>query len=159
MSFSLTSSAFSEGQPIPRQYTGEGEDRSPSLTWSDAPEGTQSFALIVDDPDAPRGTFTHWVAFNIPAAARELGEGTARDRTLPNGTVQGSNGFGRVGYNGPKPPAGGPHRYFFKLYALDTVLNLRPGASRDDVLKALASHILAEAQFMGTYTHGQGKAR
>src|SRR5262245_19949204 len=147
----LSSTAFEDGRPIPTKYTGDGPDVSPPLAWTDPPAGTRSFALVCDDPDAPRGTWTHWVAFNLPASARSLGEGTPRDATLPDGTVQGKNDFGKLGYGGPAPPPGKPHRYFFKLYALDASLGLGPGATREQLLGALKGHTLAEAQLMGTY--------
>jgi len=113
--------------------------------------GTRSFALVCDDPDAPRGTFTHWVVFNLPAESRELSEGVPAEATLPNGTCQGTNGFGKVGYGGPAPPPGKPHHYFFKLYALDGPLDLKPGATKDEVLAAARGHVLGEAQLMGLY--------
>src|SRR5262245_12007849 len=151
MTLELTSSAFQEGQPIPRQYTGDGKDSSPALKWTDPPEGTKSFALICDDPDAPRKTWVHWVLFNIPAASRELAEGVPTEETLAGGARQGTHDVGKLGYGGPAPPRGNPHRYFFKLYAVDTVLNLQPGASKADLVKAVEGHVLAEAQLMGTY--------
>src|SRR5262249_23044587 len=120
----LTSSAFQEGKPIPTPYTGEGPDKSPALAWDGVPDGTKSFALICDDPDAPRGTWVHWVLFNLPADTRSLPEGVPTDDRLPSGALQGTTDFKRPGYGGPYPPPGKPHRYFFKLYALDTTLNL-----------------------------------
>jgi Raf kinase inhibitor-like YbhB/YbcL family protein len=140
----VTSSAFNNGQPIPTAYTCDGKDVSPPLAWNTAPQGTQSFVLIADDPDAPKGVWTHWVLFDLPADTGELAEGAAIGK-------QGLNDFKHAGYGGPCPPAGKPHRYFFKLYALDTMLNLRPGASRQDVEAAMAKHILAQGQLMGTY--------
>jgi Raf kinase inhibitor-like YbhB/YbcL family protein len=151
MAFELTSSAFREGESIPRQYTGDGRNLSPPLQWSDPPANTSSLALICEDPDAPRGTFTHWVIFNVPAKSRELKEGIPPEATLPDGTVQGKNDFGKIGYGGPAPPPGKPHRYFFKLYALDRVLELRPGATRSQLLAAMKGHVLDEAQLMGIY--------
>jgi len=146
-SFSLASSAFSDGQAIPAKYTCDGEDRSPPLRWDGAP-AAQSFALIVDDPDAPGGTFTHWVLFDIPAAQHELSEGLAAG-TLG---VAGRNGFGKAGYGGPCPPPGAPHRYIFTLSALDAAaLKLPANASRTDVETAMRGHILAQAQLMGRY--------
>jgi Raf kinase inhibitor-like YbhB/YbcL family protein len=152
MTMQLTSPAFEEGRPIPARHTGDGEDVSPALKWTDPPGGTQSFALVCDDPDAPRKTWVHWVLFNIPAAERELGERVAKDLTLPNGVRQGKNDFGKVGYGGPAPPKGKPHRYFFKLYALGATLDLPAGATKDDLLRAMEGHVLAEAQLMGTYS-------
>ncbi|MBI1914469.1 MAG: YbhB/YbcL family Raf kinase inhibitor-like protein [Planctomycetes bacterium] len=151
MALELTSSAFQEGQPIPRQYTGDGKDASPALKWTDPPAGTKSLALICDDPDAPRKTWVHWVLFNVPAESRELNEGVPAQETLPGGARQGKNDFGKIGYGGPAPPRGKPHRYFFRLYALDTMLDLSAGASKADLVKAIEGHVLAEAPLMGTY--------
>jgi Raf kinase inhibitor-like YbhB/YbcL family protein len=151
MTLELTSTAFPEGATIPERYTGDGRNVSPPLQWRDPPAGTRSLALICEDPDAPRGTFTHWVAFNLPAESRELAEGVPAEATLPNGTAQGTNDFGQVGYGGPSPPPGKPHRYCFKLYALDRPLDLQPGATRAQLLAALKGHVLGEAQLMGTY--------
>jgi hypothetical protein len=147
----LTSPAFAQGQPIPKKYTCEGPDLSPPLKWSSAPEGTKSFALICDDPDAPVGTWVHWVIYNIPASATELQEGVPKAETVLGGAKQGMNDFKRIGYGGPCPPPGNPHRYFFKLYALDTELNLKTGATKGDLVEAMQGHILAEAQLVGTY--------
>lgn len=147
MAIELTSSAFSNGQSIPSEYTGDGSDRSPPLRWTDPPEGTKSLTLICEDPDAPRGTWTHWVLFDLPASTRELPEGTK----LIDGARQGKNDFGKLGYGGPAPPRGKPHRYFFKLYALDSPLKLSAGATRAQVLSAIKGHTLAEAELMGTY--------
>ena len=147
----LASSAFVAGGMIPKQYTCDGQDMSPSLTWSDVPGGAKSLALIADDPDAPMGTWVHWVAWNIPVTARALEENVPKRDALPNGLKQGTSDFRRVGYGGPCPPPGKPHRYFFKLYALDTVLELKPRESKAHVLQACQGHILAEAQLMGRY--------
>jgi Raf kinase inhibitor-like YbhB/YbcL family protein len=147
----VESVAFAEGQTIPTRYTGDGANVSPPLTWSGVPEGTQSLVLICEDPDAPRGTWSHWVLFALPADTRELAEGIPPQATLPNGAAQGTNDFGNPGYGGPAPPPGKPHRYFFRLYALDTRVTLRPGAKRQDVLTALEGHILGQGQLMGTY--------
>ncbi|MGH9311807.1 MAG: YbhB/YbcL family Raf kinase inhibitor-like protein [Vicinamibacterales bacterium] len=147
MPFALSSPAFADGAEIPRSYTCDGENRPPRLTWHDPPTGTRSFALIVDDPDAPSGTFTHWVLFDVPAGMTELSE-TA-------GAVgrQGRNDFGKNGYGGPCPPKGhGPHRYFFKLSALNLeTLELPDGTSRSRVEAAMQGHTLATAQFAGRY--------
>lgn len=145
----VMSSAFKEGGMIPRQYTCQGEDISPALSWEAGPDGTKSAALIVDDPDAPGGTFVHWVVYDLPGNVRELPENLPRDKTLPNGAKQGMNDFGRVGYMGPCPPSG-THRYFFKVYALDAQTNLPPGKSKADLLKAMEGHIRAQGQIMGT---------
>ncbi len=151
MSLSLQTSAFKSGGEIPAQFTCSGADSSPALTWSGAPQGTQAFALIVDDPDAPSGTFIHWVIYDIPANATSLAERVAKSDQLPDGSRQGKNGFGRLGYGGPCPPPGKPHRYFFKLYALDSKLNLPAGASKTEVEQAMKGHILAQGELMGTY--------
>jgi Raf kinase inhibitor-like YbhB/YbcL family protein len=146
----IESSEFSEGGMIPSKYTCDGNDFSPPLTWKDAPAGTKSFALISDDPDAPMGTWVHWVIFNIPATINRLEENIPPHKELANGMIQGSNSWPRIGYGGPCPP-GGLHRYFFKLYALDTKLELKPGVDKEHLIRAMAGHILAEAQVMGKY--------
>ncbi len=151
MAFELTSSAFKEGELIPKKHTCEGPDLSPPLRWSNPPPGTRSFVLIADDPDAPVGTWVHWVVFNIPLDLRGLAEGLPAQETLPNETQQGLNDFKRVGYGGPCPPPGKPHRYSFRLYALDTALNLKPRATKAQVLDASKGHILGEAQLMGRF--------
>lgn len=147
MALAITSTGFAQGQPIPAKYTCDGQDISPPLHWSDAPQGTQSFALIMDDPDAPAGTWVHWVLFNLPTDRHDLPE----KATPPKGSLEGKNSWGRLGYGGPCPP-GGTHRYFFKLYALDTTLNLAGGASKEQLLKAMQGHILAQAELMGVYS-------
>ncbi len=151
MTMQLTSNAFTEGQPIPRTYTADGKDASPPLRWADPPANTQAFALICEDPDAPRKTWTHWVLFNLPAGTRELPEGASREGQMPGGALQGTNDFHKTGYGGPAPPPGRPHRYFFKLYALDAPVKLQAGASKDQLLAAMKGHVLGEAQLMGTY--------
>lgn len=151
MTLELTSTAFAHGEAIPRKYSCDGEDISPPLAWGDLPAGTQSVVLICDDPDAPIGTWVHWVLYNVPAEARSLPEAVAADAELPDGSRNGKNGWGRLGYGGPCPPSG-THRYFFKLYALDTMLDLAAGASEKQVLQAMEGHILAQAELMGTYT-------
>ena len=151
MSIELTSTAFQPGATIPKQYTGDGADRSPPLGWSEPPPGTKSLALICDDPDAPGGTWVHWVLFNLPSQARELEEGVPTTETLGNGARQGKNDFGNIGYGGPAPPKGKPHRYFFKLYALAATQDLAPGATKAQLEDAMKGHILAEGQLMGTY--------
>lgn len=150
MELKLTSSAFKDGDLIPKKFTCDDRDISPPLAWSAPPEGTKSFALIMDDPDAPVGTWVHWVLFNVPPGTRELPENVAPEKTLAFGERHGRNSWGRFGYGGPCPP-GGTHRYFFKLYALDTTLNLQPGATKADVEKAMQGHILAQGQLMGRY--------
>lgn len=151
MGIQITSSVFKEGEPIPSKYTCDGEDISPPLKWSSLPEGTKSLALISDDPDAPVGTWVHWVIYNIPPTVTELEEGIPTDKELPSGAKQGMNDFKKIGYGGPCPPSG-THRYFFKLYALDSELNLEPRATKKDVLKAMEGHILEMGQLMGTYS-------
>jgi len=154
MALEVTSTAFQEGQAIPKQYTGDGQNSSPPLKWQDPPAGTRSLALICEDPDAPRGTFTHWLVFNIPVQTRELSEGLPGQACLPDGTTQGSNDFGKVGYGGPAPPRGKPHRYAFKLFALNEVLGLHAGATPDEFRKAVEGHVLAQGQLTGTYARG-----
>jgi Raf kinase inhibitor-like YbhB/YbcL family protein len=146
----VMSSAFEEGGPIPQRYTCDGEEISPPLSWESVPEGTQSIVLIADDPDAPRGTFVHWVLYDLPANARELPEDTPRDKILANGARQGINDGGDFGYMGPCPPSG-THRYFFKVYALDTRVNLPPGNRKADLLKVMEGHILAQGQTISKY--------
>lgn len=150
MDIKITSSAFQDGGLIPAKYTCDGADVSPPLQWDNVPQGAKSIALICDDPDAPMGTFVHWVLFNLPAETRQLAEKVAADKTLPSGARQGTSGFGRVGYGGPCPPSG-THRYFFKIYALDTTLDLPAGARKSDLLKVMQGHILAQGQLVGKY--------
>ncbi len=146
----LQSPAFSANGLIPAIYTCDRQDISPALSWDDPPAGTQSFALICDDPDAPGKTWVHWVLYDLPATTRELLESVPPNPTLENGGIHGINDFGRLGYGGPCPPSG-THRYFFKLYALDRKLGLKPGATKAELLTAMAGHILAEAELMGRY--------
>lgn len=153
MSFELTSTAFSQGEPIPVKYSCDGEDISPPLAWGDPPEGTRSLALIMDDPDAPVGTWDHWILFNIPADMRELQENlpiTGKNQ-YPGAIFVGNNSWGRADYGGPCPP-GGTHRYFFKLYALDTTISLLPGVNKQGLLAAMEGSVLAETELMGTFT-------
>jgi Raf kinase inhibitor-like YbhB/YbcL family protein len=147
----LTSTVFKEGQPIPTDYTCSGPDQSPPLTWNNLPTDTVSVALICDDPDAPAGTWVHWVIYNIPPDMNGLPLNVPKTETLPSGARQGVNDFGRIGYGGPCPPRGKPHRYYFKLYALDAQLSLAPGATRQALLDAMKGHVLAEGQLMGTF--------
>jgi Raf kinase inhibitor-like YbhB/YbcL family protein len=151
MNLQITSSAFSEGNPIPIEYTCDGADVSPDLQWSSVPPNTKSLALICDDPDAPSGTFVHWVLYGLPPTENHLPKGVPTTPTLPNGAKQGKNGFGRIGYGGPCPPRGAPHRYFFRLYAVDTSIDEPPGASRAQIDRAMKGHILAQGHLMGTY--------
>jgi Raf kinase inhibitor-like YbhB/YbcL family protein len=149
MAMQLVSTAFSEGGTIPRQYTCDGKDVSPPLTWSGVPEGAKSIALICDDPDASK-TWVHWVIFDLPPAVKGLPEGIATSAEVAGGGTQGTNDFRKVGYGGPCPPSG-THRYFFKLYALDTQVKLKSNATKADVERAMKGHVLAEATLMGRY--------
>jgi Raf kinase inhibitor-like YbhB/YbcL family protein len=151
MRFSLTSKSFDDGSPIPRQHTCDGADRSPPLEWSATPPGTRSLALIVEDPDAPSGTWVHWILYDLPAALTHLPEGVAPAASVPGGGSQGFNDFRKVGYGGPCPPAGKPHRYFFRLYALDAPTKLDPRQDKAVLMKAVDGHIIAKAELMGTY--------
>jgi len=150
MAIQLTSEAFSDGTMIPKQFTCDGEDLSPPLSWSGLPTETATLALICDDPDAPVGTWDHWVLFNIPALATGLPVNVPAKATLDDGSVHGNNSWGRLGYGGPCPP-GGTHRYFFKLYALNIALNLKTGATKSQLVKAMEGHILDQGQLMGKY--------
>lgn len=149
----LTSTAFADGSPIPAKYTCDGADVSPPLAWSGAPAATKSVALIMDDPDAPGGTWVHWVLWNLPASFASLPENVPRTETLNSlgGALQGKNSWPKIGYYGPCPPPGKPHRYFFKVYALDATLGLKSGATKADVENAMHGHVLGQAQVMGTY--------
>ena len=147
---SITSSAFTEGGMIPKRYTCDAEDVSPDLTWTGVPEGTKSLALICDDPDAPMGTWVHWVLFNLSPDTSELHAEIPSEKTLRNSARHGKNDFGKLGYGGPCPPSG-THRYFFKLYALDTVIDLKSGITKAQLLAAMEGHILDEGQLMGRY--------
>lgn len=150
MAIKLTSTAFEEGGMIPKKYTCDGEDVSPPLAWTSVPAGIKSFALICDDPDAPMGTWVHWVIFNLPADSTGLPENIPPKKTLENGAKQGMNDFRKIGYGGPCPP-GGTHRYYFKLYALDTQIDLESGITKEQLLKAMKAHILSQGQLMGKY--------
>ncbi len=146
MTFAIASPAFDNGQPIPPRFTADGADISPPLVISGVPEGARSLALIMDDPDAPMGTWVHWVVWNIPPETRRIEEGN-----LPPGAVEGRNSWGRNAYGGPAPPSG-THRYVFKLYALDGRLDLPDETDKAALLRAMEGHILAQAQLMGTYS-------
>jgi len=143
----LESSAFSAGNNIPKKYSCDGDDISPPLEWTNIPAGTQSFALIFDDPDAPNGTWVHWLIYNLPKTLSSLPE----NASLPSGAQLGQNSWGRTDYGGPCPPSG-THRYFFKLYALDTSLNLNSPSDKQTLLDAMAGHMLGKAELMGTFT-------
>lgn len=146
----LNSVAFKNGESIPRQFTCDGIDISPPLEWSGVPKTAKTIAIICDDPDAPAGTWVHWVLYNLPADKIGLIENTPPDQTLVGGGMQGTNDFKKIGYGGPCPPSG-THRYFFKLYALDGELPLKPGATKAEVEKAMAGHVVLQAELMGTY--------
>ena len=150
MEIKVKSEAFEEGGMIPKKYTCDGEDASPPLSWTGVPEGTEALALICDDPDAPVGTWVHWVIFNIPPDTTGLSENIPPERVLESGARQGRNDFGNIGYGGPCPPRG-THRYYFKLYALDKKVDLEPGVTKDELLKAMEGHVLAEGKLMGRY--------
>jgi Raf kinase inhibitor-like YbhB/YbcL family protein len=151
MGFALVSPQFQAGSDIPRQLTCDGEDISPVLRWDGAPAGTKSFSLVTEDPDAPMGTFIHWVIYDLPEKTSELPQNMPKQKELAGGARQGRNDFGRIGYGGPCPPRGPAHRYYFRLYALDTKLGLAAGASRSDLDRAMKGHILAQAELMGRY--------
>lgn len=153
MSFKLTSDAFANGQSIPAKYACVGRNISPALAWNDPPAGTQSFALIMDDPDAPVGTWVHWVIYNIKPDMRSLQEDLpiTGKNIDPEAIFVGKNSGGRIGYDGPCPPSG-THRYFFKFYALDTTISLLPGATKEQILKEMDGHILAQTELMGTFS-------
>lgn len=147
----LQAAAFTPGGFIPARFTCAGKDVSPSLTWSDAPDRTQAFALIVEDPDAPAGTWTHWLVYDLPSTAHALSEGLPKTAEISGGGRQGMNDFGKIGYGGPCPPPGKPHHYFFRLYALNAPLHLNAGASKEQVHEALKSHVEAETELMGRF--------
>jgi Raf kinase inhibitor-like YbhB/YbcL family protein len=151
MAFAIASTSFPNGGDIPKKFTCDGADVSPEISWTEPPAGAQSFALIADDPDAPAGTWTHWVLFDVPPATTSLPEGVSKVDELPGGERQGRNDFRKIGYNGPCPPPGKAHRYFFKLYALGSKLNLKPGATKQEVEQAMQGHILGKAEWVGKY--------
>ncbi len=145
------SAGFKEGETIPAEYTCSGENVSPALAWSGIPQDTKSIALIMDDPDAPGGSFVHWVLYNIPAGTQKLPRGLPKHEILSDGSLQGNTNYGRPGYSGPCPPKGKPHRYYFRLYALDRKLDLNAGATKADVEIAMKGHILAQGVLMGKF--------
>jgi Raf kinase inhibitor-like YbhB/YbcL family protein len=151
MALQLTSKAFRDGQQIPKKYTCSGQDVSPDLEWSGAPPETKSFALIVDDPDAPAGVWVHWVLYDLPAELHHLPEGMPADRELRNGARQGKNDFGKFGYGGPCPPSGPPHRYFFKMYALREKTGLKAGANKADLEQAMKGKTIEQATLTGKF--------
>jgi len=147
----VTSSSFASGGAISEQYSCKGTDISPALTWSGAPAKTKSIAVIMDDPDAPAGTWVHWVMWNVPASKHSLAESVAKNEQLDDGSQQGRNSFGKIGYNGPCPPMGQTHRYFFRVYALDSKLTLTSATDRAALDEAMKGHVLAEGEYMGTF--------
>jgi Raf kinase inhibitor-like YbhB/YbcL family protein len=149
ITLSITSDAFNDGGTIPSKYTCDGQDISPVVSWQGIPDGTESIALIMDDPDALGRTFVHWVIFNIPGNATGLPEGVPSD--LGDSSLQGKTDFGKIGYGGPCPPSGKPHRYFFKVYALDTELDLKSGVTKSQLEAAMKGHILAQGEMIGNY--------
>jgi Raf kinase inhibitor-like YbhB/YbcL family protein len=151
----LTSPAFSHGAAIPPLHTCESDDVSPALAWSGVPVERRSLALVCDDPDAPRGTWVHWVIYNLPGEVVELAQGVPPVPELPSGARQGRNDSGEIGYSGPCPPPGKPHRYYFRLYALDIMLTLPHGVTRAELERAMADHVLAQGTLMGTYQRGR----
>ena len=151
MAFELTSSAFKQNQSIAKDYTCYGSDTSVPLGWKGAPERTKSFALIADDPDAPRGTWVHWVLYDLPSDVQDLPAGIGHEDSLKIGGKQGKNDFGKIGYGGPCPPRGPAHRYHFKLYALDQTTGLKSKATKQQLLDAIKGHVLAETQLIGNY--------
>ncbi len=149
--FSISSPAFEPGSPIPQRYTCDGPDLSPPLAWSGLPEGTKALALVCDDPDAPVGTWDHWIVYGLPPSLAGLPEGVGKSAPLPPGAVEGKNGWGRLGYGGPCPPPGKPHRYFFKLYALKAALGLKAGATKGELKAAMDGLVISSAELVGTY--------
>jgi Raf kinase inhibitor-like YbhB/YbcL family protein len=149
----LSSGSFEGDAAIPAKYTCDGEDISPALLWNDPPPATRSFALVVDDPDAPNGTVVHWLIYDIPADSHGLQEGVPKDKKLRDGALQGRNSHGKIGYSGPCPPHGAVHHYFFKLYALDEITKLKPKATKPELEQAMKGHILGKAQLIGRFGH------
>jgi Raf kinase inhibitor-like YbhB/YbcL family protein len=147
----LSTNSFTPGGTIPKKFTCSGADVSPELSWATPPPGAKSVALIVDDPDAPAGTWNHWLLYNLPPSVHELPENQSHTTELANGALQGKNDFGNVGYNGPCPPPGKPHRYFFRLYALDTKLDLKAGADRRTLDHTIKGHVIGEGELMGSF--------
>jgi len=151
MSLAIKATAFANGGEIPRRYTCSGANVSPALSWSGISSAARALALIVDDPDAPGGTWTHWLLWNLPVTLAALPEGVPAREDFENGARQGRNDFDLIGYGGPCPPPGKPHRYFFKLYALGAAFDLKPGAGRKELDRALKGHIVEQAEWMGTF--------
>lgn len=151
MTLRVSSPQWKHGETIPKKYTGDGPDVSPPLHFEEVPAGTRSFALVCDDPDAPVGTWVHWAIYDIPGVAKGLAEGIAKAPSLPDGSRQGKNSWNKIGYGGPSPPPGKPHRYFFRLYALREPLNATPGLTAKDVEAAARAKAIEMAEFVGTY--------
>ena len=151
----IKSNAFKQGETIPARHTCDGDDVSPQLSWSKAPAGAKELVLICDDPDAPMGGWVHWVLYGLPPDTTGLPEGVPKQDSTAFGARQGKNDFGKIGYGGPCPPRGSTHRYFFKLYAVDKKLDLKPRATKWDALKAMEGHILAQGELMGRYAMRQ----
>lgn len=151
MSLAISSPSFSNGGDIAKKFTCDGVDVSPQLSWTDPPFGAKYFALLVDDPDAPVGNWNHWTLWNLPSNVRGLPEGVSKDAQLPDGVQQGLNDFRKTGYNGPCPPPGKPHRYYFKLLALDSKLELKAGAGKRELEAAIKGHVLEQSEWMGRY--------
>lgn len=151
MNIEVTTPRFENGEMIPQKFTCDGDNISPLIRWDNIPEGTVSIALLMDDPDAPAGVFTHWIVYNLPPDSRELEEIIPKEKNLKNGAIQGQNDFGKIGYGGPCPPEGETHRYYFRVYALKRKLKQEEGASRDDLLNAMEGSILDEGEYMGRY--------
>ena len=151
MKIAVTSTAFTEGHSIPKLHAFDDKNLSPALQWTGVPPEANSLALICDDPDAPMGTWVHWLLYDLPPTTAGLSEGVPKSPELTNGTKQGLNDFKQIGFGGPMPPPGKPHRYYFKLYALDTMLNLKPGITKKELLRAMEGHVLAEGELMGIY--------
>ncbi|MFA4956101.1 MAG: YbhB/YbcL family Raf kinase inhibitor-like protein [Candidatus Methanoperedens sp.] len=148
---SISAERFKDGETIPDIYTCKGKDISPTLSWKGIPVGTKSIALIMDDPDAPGGTFVHWVLYNVQPQTQKLPESMPFDKVLADGSIQGMTDFGRTGYGGPCPPPGKTHRYYFKIYALDSKITLVPGASKKQLENEMSGHILAKGEIVGIY--------
>lgn len=154
-SFQLTSPAFADQDMMPVEYTCKGDNLSPELVWSNAPKGTESFAITCNDPDATKGNLFHWIIYNIPAKVNSLKKGIKKSETLSNGSSQGRNGKNRIGYDGPCPPTGKTHHYIFTLYALDSTLKIPPGSNLADFNKAIQGHVLKQTQLTGLFGVGE----
>ena len=152
MEIKIKSTAFNEGSSIPSKFSCENENVSPQLHWNEVSKNIKSYAIILDDPDAPGGNFVHWVIFNIPGTMNELHENVTPSRNIPDEVMIGTNSFGRIGYGGPCPPPGKAHRYYFRIFALDTILHhVESGATKQLLIKAMEGHIIAKGELMGTY--------